>query len=286
MDGGVAVSTRGGHSLVELMLVVAVLMVFSATVMIIYGHALEAARVARTKTQVAKIEIIISELWENYETRRVRITTNHRMFQHVQRINALRELMRLELPDRKSDVIDDPVTPGLSRPAVSQYYLRQVPEDARDWSTTYQGAECLYLILQSQRSGAAESAARLRSASSGDKDNDGMQEIHDAWGNPIEFLRWAPGFKSPRQTCNTVTDPDPLDPFHIFPETYALYPLIYSAGADESYHLTSDIGGSQLRYSRTFPPNNPYVATIYFVGSPMPNKSGFVDNFHNHDQLR
>ena len=27
----------------------------------------------------------------------------------------------------------------------------------------------------------------------GDKDNDGMKEILDAWGNPIFMYRWAPG---------------------------------------------------------------------------------------------
>ena len=28
----------------------------------------------------------------------------------------------------------------------------------------------------------------------GDMDEDGMKEILDGWGTPIEFLRWAPGY--------------------------------------------------------------------------------------------
>ncbi len=282
--GGVAVSTRGGHTLLETLIAVVVVMIMAATATAMYGHAMQQARAAHTQMQITKIERVVNERWENYETRRVPVSASHRLYRQVERINALRELMRLELPDRKSDVIDDPVTPGLRRPAASQFFLRQVPANPDDWSTTYQGAECLYLILLVQR---GNGLAHIKADTIGDKDGDGMKEIHDAWGNPIEFLRWAPGFRSPRQTCNTVTDPDPLDPFHVYIETYALYPLIYSAGPDGAYHLVADIGGGQVRYSKTFPPNNPYLAIGSFsMGKPIRGMQGHVDNLDNHGLAR
>ena len=59
----------------------------------------------------------------------------------------------------------------------------------------------------------------------GDVDNDGMPEILDPWGNPVEFLRWAPGFTSPAemgqpgglsalQGNNPLENWDAFDPMH------------------------------------------------------------------------
>jgi hypothetical protein len=41
----------------------------------------------------------------------------------------------------------------------------------------------------------------------GDVDDDGMPEFIDAWGNPISFLRWAPGFESDLQPDDVPDNP-------------------------------------------------------------------------------
>ena len=48
-----------------------------------------------------------------------------------------------------------------------------------------------------------------------DTDGDGMKEILDAWGNPIEFLRWAPGLRSLIQDGDPA-HADPFDPRGVY----------------------------------------------------------------------
>jgi hypothetical protein len=62
------------------------------------------------------------------------------------------------------------------------------------WTGQHQGAECLYLILSGIREGDKGGLEFFKETEIGDVDGDGMPEVLDAWGNPIEFLRWAPGF--------------------------------------------------------------------------------------------
>jgi hypothetical protein len=135
------------------------------------------------------------------------------------RLNALRDLMRMEMPDRKSDVIDGPisqvllyrvrsatgpvagpssVTVTIAQPSLWLEYRRRANANTGNnlnaWTTTHQGAECLYLIVASMRDSTSNGLDFLQEGEVGDVDSDGMQEILDPWGNPIEFLRWAPGY--------------------------------------------------------------------------------------------
>ena len=125
-----------------------------------------------------------------------------------------------------------------------------VPDYAKWKLSGHENAECLYLILESIQVETGEGSA-FSPSEVGDVDNDNMFEILDAWGNPISFLRWAPGFSesrgpdgqwgvagvdddgdgiidnsseagwpgsddgpspSPRQSRNGLANPDPFDP--------------------------------------------------------------------------
>ena len=65
--------------------------------------------------------------------------------------------------------------------------------------STYQGADCLYLIVTM----GLEENDILENFQQGDIGSDPknpkMLCFLDTWGNPIQFLRWAPGFNSPLQ---------------------------------------------------------------------------------------
>jgi hypothetical protein len=67
----------------------------------------------------------------------------------------------------------------------------------------------------------------------GDIDNDGAFEFWDGWGRPISFIRWAPG-AMPADRRDPGKYHDPLDPYNTDASAYALVPLIYSPGKDES----------------------------------------------------
>jgi hypothetical protein len=168
------------------------------------------------------------------------------------RLKAQRELMRLELPERWSDVTD-PANPGsqviLSSlpdlPAMSEAYLRRYSTNTVNGqpiepSNEFEDAECLYMIV-SMGSDDAMSGQRINPSDIADTDQDGMPEFVDGWRRPIRFLRWAPGFlpgaphswqSDPQapppgmtgvgdealtdlQTGNWADDHDPFDPLRL-----------------------------------------------------------------------
>jgi hypothetical protein len=190
-------------------------------------------------------------------------------------------------------------------------YLTSVPSAARaykrraframsasglPWTRQHENAECLYLIVANMRDGDKNALDFFLPSEIGDADEDGMLEIHDAWGQPIQFYRWPSGYlpsSTPSMHCLTMqTDaldasgqpiaPDQFDPLRSDPRwtagmgtlPYALYPLIFSAGRDEQLGIGVAVG------SVPFPNNDPYgIAMGIPDGS---NTHG--DNITNHFQ--
>jgi hypothetical protein len=153
-----------------------------------------------------------------------------------------------------------------------------------------------------------------------DLDRDGWPVFIDGWGNPIMFLRWAPGFLpsiDPKTNCDTevqtgdaINDHDPFDSRRICPSNYRLIPLIYSPGPDQAGHdpkndkkygimaTSQNPDGTEYNAYYGVDPSvntiddlNPYakLPTVYgdiLVGSPSKNPSdpavNRLDNIHNH----
>lgn len=125
-------------------------------------------------------------------------------------------------------------------------------------SNAYQGAECLAMLVT--RGGFSPDATEaFRTDEIGDIDGDGAPEFWDGWGRPIGFIRWPAGYvagsygwnragriPATPQVPDTATNPDPFDPQRVSlavqqpplvpspQRDYAVFPLIYSAGPDES----------------------------------------------------
>lgn len=238
--------------------------------------------------------------YENYRTRRVPIymvnttnNTNWPVISSGQRLDALRELMRLEMPDTWQDVTSPPQTtpPGggtpLARPSLSSAYLRRY--NALNPTQPNQGAECLYLICTTGVSDELDAREQFRQNEIGDVDGDGAQEFLDAWGTPISFIRWAPGFISELQT---TVDPDPFDPRHVYPSitgapgagsvypptsnqktpTFALYPLIFSAGPDRLYGINKPTTSNYAANN-----NDPFLS-VYAGGGMLFGQRADVDS--------
>jgi hypothetical protein len=258
--------------------------------------------------------------WESYRTRPVPVKTNKLPpeFAAKARLNALRQLMRMELPDRISDINDGAgavlelpdgtVVLTMSQPSLWTGYVRRASMVAA-WSSEHQQAECLYMIIASMQDGTRNGLDFFRDNELGDKDGDGMPEIWDAWGNPIRFLRWAPGFPSPIQTVDV--QPDPFDPLKLDPrwknnnsddrhfpsdqsptpypdptsgsydplldDPVQLFPLIFSAGPDGLYHVVLDnydpgaVSGGELAQDDYDPSDGSYNAV------PLANQLSYVN---------
>ena len=288
---------RASFTMVELLVVTIVIGLLASMIMFAAHGAMVSAQKARTRAQIARLDVIISDIWQRYETRRLPFlaySTNPRDVAEF-RVEKIRELMRTELPDRKTDVFDPP-TPD-RRSALSRAYLRRV-NNVSSWTIEHQGAECLYMIVSMTHDGLRSPLEFFNENEVGDVDNDQMPEFLDAWGQPIEFLRWAPGFLSPRQprdidSSGKYVFPDAFDRLGLYENTYVLHPLIFSAGPDREYDIRTDHTppNAPLRYSVTIPyNNNPYympsggsqLGTPEDVAVPPDGEGNFRDNIHNH----
>jgi prepilin-type N-terminal cleavage/methylation domain-containing protein len=299
---------KRGFTLIELLVTVIIITILAASGLAALNSARDSAREAKTKTTIAKLHRIVVERLGDYRTRRTPIKTTfppppaHWTAAQKQaynvaeqekvnrnRLSATRDLMRMELPDRVND-LDGPLffyplgTMAADRePSLSKRYRRVRGTSA---SIDYASAELLYLIV----SAIPEAIEQFHANETGDVDGDGHREFIDGWGRPIQFIRWAPGFKSDIQSLDPSTDHDPFDPLNLdMPQSAAnppcrgsrLIPLIYSAGSDGEYGL--NIGDS---YAVTLDGNgyiDPWRVTASgrLLGEPLDDTHH--DNITNHE---
>ena len=287
----------GGFTLVELLITISIIGLLAGITLGALQAARQTAREAKTKATIAKLDQEIRKRYESYLTRRVRVPINdidrsdpaYMMKIAYRRLYALRDLMRMELPERRSDILNGPTAfswGSIDRPAASHRYLAHYNSNPPDAENPHAAAEYLYMIIAVGRPGAMENFSQ---SEIGDADGDGWPEFQDGWGQPIMFLRWAPGFtdsniqatiKPPgdltamQQAADT--DHDPFDTRQIESHAYKLTPLIYSGGRDKKRGV--DIVKDYIC--------NLDSENIYLSGVGTPTGSDHYDNIHNHYQAR
>ena len=331
---------RRAFTLMELLIVILIIGLLVGLSVAAYVGAAEQARANRTRAIISKLDQLVSAKWDGYKTRRLPISTSgyrprsepfvdtngngfwdggesftdqapfngtYDRGAAYYRLMAMREVQRMELPDRATDVVD-PTTgnievtyAGFAQSSVARGYYRKVQAgtggNPLNWSIQHQGAECLHLIVSAMNDGDKNAIDFFTPDEIGDTDQDGMREILDGWGNPIGFLRWAPAFtvenvgivSSQTAAMNNGTPVQP-DPFDVINEdardTFALRPLIVSGGRDGVVDVALDFGASTFRYSQNR--NDPYyVPTLPLVPLGTVNLGGngeWLDNITNQDQ--
>lgn len=279
-----------GFTLIELLTVIVILGILGSLTIGALGNASGRAKAATTRNIVGMLSGAILEQYENYEDLAAsRATTANAVVE-------LRKRIRAEMPDSWADVYTIaslPISPPAPAPA-RQYAAYKT---ATTPSSPYGGAECLYMII-TQSGMFPDFLSNMPSKFVGDIDNDGAFEFWDGWGRPISFIRWAPG-AMPADRQDPGKYHDPLDPYNTDPTAYALVPLIFSPGKDESLNdPTSGTSGyglisrqengwpdAALAVSGTTPCTyNPDGDGL--IGAPKPdNPDAFRDNISNYDVL-
>jgi len=347
---------RRGVTLVELLITILIISILAAAVLGVAAVAGETAREARTRNMIARIHTLLTEHYDSYKSRRVKLqpavnahigsltsTRDRGQAKQLARLLALRELMLMEMPDRWSDVLLESVPPASpTAPKVLPLYLAVPSTTGRtDLANVYlrhygriassnnkfanpprlntpdeiranQGAECLYMIII-YATADGEARTLFPASNIGDTDGDGAPEFLDGWGNPIGFLRWAPGFDSEIQSnANELDNPpsgapvdawaaavnrdhDPFDLYRVESITaFRLVPLVYSGGTDEDDGLRTEdtyvtwrLTGSPSTLT-TFPFFSPVLTPYKRVGTDnvyLGTDDGTqtaTDNIHNH----
>lgn len=310
-----------GFTLVELMVTIVIISILAGIVLVAARAAQQAANQANTQALIAKLHGQLMIRYESYRTRRLPINTLVNTTQAggvnltaqqaaLYRLNAVRELMRMELPDRYSDLMAysstfslpntyslpssptivppyfsyDPSGPAwykgtgnltLQPTAVNISYQRKCNANAQRPTADFEDAECLYLILNTGLSDDTVAGELINPSNIGDVDGDGMPEFIDAWGRPIRFIRWAPGFVSdiqPYDPINNPNDPhltaknhDPFDPLkmqHPFPSANTFND--FQTGPANSNSTTYSYDGT---HPWTTPDGKSLVPLIYSLGA-------------------
>ena len=329
---------RPGFTLVELLVVITIICMLAGLILGGLSSARQTAREAQTKATIAKLHNIIMAKWDSYRTRRVPMTEfDMRYYAYNQspkwwsnpttslpprvaarvRVNALRDLMRLEMPDRLGDLngsslvlrkaipsavpaeVNDVSKASQASfiPAISQRFQSIYASNTNPAKSEYLAAKCLYMIVM-LTPGAAE---QFRQNEVGDFCKDGLPVFLDGWGRPIRFLRWAPGFipslsaDSDIQAGNVSTAPDPFDPLFTTDSTpptpythFALIPLIYSAGPDGQYDINlGKTGTSEINYATVSGDINLYAAdgNGFYVGQPLNGDTSTTSNLRHYDNI-
>ena len=257
---------RRGFTLIELMVVFVIITILAGLSLAGLAGSRQRAKIDKTRTTIRKINEAIGPMYESYLRRRVPFTaTASRRTSATNRLVALRTQMMYEMPDSLNDIAPSappiPTTPILA-------YISSKPFGPSS-------AECLFMILA--RSGIQpEIMEQFHASEIGDTNKNGLSEFIDGWGNPISFIRWAPGFSSLSQVqpADSTNFHDPMDAQRADTVGYALIPLIVSAGPDGDLGLTLSSGWS-----------SPSLASLVTSGSAIgqSTSAASLDNVTNHD---
>jgi len=241
----------GGFTLVELLMVITIIGILTGISVTVVRQAYHTARVARTNATIAKLDRVLMEMYADYENRRVPspnftgTSPEAAMVTQAARLWFLRDMIRMEMPCNKAEIEAGPVnfsfryeyvnrntglkeigtTGFVSAPEspLRRLYAQEMGKSNND----YLPAKCLYLVVMY---GNPEVRELFQDREIATDPEDNLSYFVDGWGNPIYFLRWAPGlalserqpnvgnwssFTDEEKNAVAVNKPDPLDPTEV-----------------------------------------------------------------------
>lgn len=269
-----------GFTLVELLVTIAIIAILSSLSLAGLAVARQRVKADRTELTIRKIHEVIMPHYERFISRTipdVQSSSPPAAFvnasQKAVKLVSKRRSLVFEMPDGWADLLDTGLTPDVPQFALNPtppysaiaQRLRSIPA-ASMRTAPFSDAECLWAIVM--RAGFADPAivGHFREDEFGDKDQNGVREFTDGWGNPIRFLRWAPAFVSRYQpsasaavdtSSHDAFDPGAVDPL----ARTTLFPLVFSCGPDGEPAITCRTKSAESTFSYPKVAFDPYFKT-------------------------
>ncbi|HEY2759408.1 MAG TPA: type II secretion system protein, partial [Pirellulales bacterium] len=173
---GSCMGADSAFTLVELMVVIAIMSVLASMVLFAMAGATESAKAAKTKSTINKINAVIMAKYESYRTRRLPVNiedvtvyyatlsgsdpyrrgltpavqSKSNIATAMVRLDVIRDLMRMEMPDSFKD-FDDIVTNSVKRgdpitqwkDASGQIHTMTMPTEAQNYRSILKAAQQL-----------------------------------------------------------------------------------------------------------------------------------------------
>ncbi len=233
------------------------------------------------------------------------------------RLLCLREIIAMEMPDHPDDIkwtdkwvtsannaaffnlLPKQIATGLTAGGTQFFVQNRVTARTRGmakklsntgssgflpipgWQNANANAELLYLIIEDSQLNGSSAIELFGASETADLDNDGLKEFIDAFGRPIQWIRWPTGFEGVARYHPDMLDPgiitgvganirvtiesDPLDRMGADPGYKTndrkpgpgAFPLVVSSGPDRRFgirfHLATaiELPNNKLSYSAT-----------------------------------
>ena len=318
------IGDRSAFTLIELLVTISIIATLGAISITTVRSAVESAREAQTRTTIAKIDSVLTSIYERYQYRRLDAVGANHYELAWNRLVAMRDLLRCDLPCAPEELNGSWTHDGLATPLQESYWasLRaayKVNDNLSAYNAWTQGedgepkdrricnAELLYLVVTN---GDPEARSSFSARDVADADGNGLFEFVDGWGRPICWMRWAPGLvSSDRQpqipsvsgNYDDLMDSDPFNPLSVsaaangvtndpvnFPDKgWFLVPYVFSGGPE-----VDDEEDSERSWYGLISPiatNEPFTAAnadpATAPGAPDGSKT-HKDNIDNHTLVR
>lgn len=286
------IGDRSAFTLIELLVTISIIATLGALSITTVRSSIETARQAQTETTIAKIDSVLTSIYERYQYLRLDISdlpSNLAGEERArQRIYRMRDLLRCDLPCTTNELGTASQLDGTFTPLQESYRLAVA--NSEGFGDNY-NAELLYLVVTNAD---PESRGGFSDRDVADTDGNGLLEFVDGWGNPICWMRWAPGLESsdrqpvmPLDPANAELDADPFDPLGVG-NGWFLVPYVFSAGPDGEYGLIAPTATDVVEM------NDPFTSALtYWTNGDYDLIPGYSngdkthnDNIDNHTLVR
>lgn len=283
---------RSAFTLIELLVTISIIATLGAISITTVRSSIEAAREAQTETTIAKIDSVLTSIYERYQYLRLDMSDLPNNLpgeeRARQRIYRMRDLLRCDLPCTTNELGTPSQLDGTFTPLQESYRLAVA--NSAGFGDNY-NAELLYLVVTNAD---PESRAGFSDRDVADTDGNGLLEFVDGWGRPICWMRWAPGLESsdrqpvlPLDPANAELDADPFDPLDVG-DGWFLVPYVFSAGPDGEYGLKAPTATVDSAMNNPFDVNSNLDVddgSAFFPGAPKDDGT-HKDNIDNHTLVR